>query len=174
MTSSTSTTASRAGVTYRRDLQDRRGRPGQRHRLHKRSLSPTAPTARPSLLGPPSLLACRPPEAGRRITAAGRHYRVQMGLVGTVKDKVANDGLFTNKVLPLNAPSNGWDPRFRQFHPVDYPKFRGRPQVRQVRRSPFLLGASPPPFSGRRSSRSTSARLATRPRILERPPTPPR
>ena len=65
-------------------------------------------------------------------TAAGRQKlldnrkddttKVQMDLVGTVKDKVENDGLFKNKAILLpNAPSNGWNPGSGEVPPPDYP-----------------------------------------------------
>ena len=65
-------------------------------------------------------------------TAAGRQKlldnrkddttKVQMDLVGTVKDKVENDGLFKNKAILLpNAPSNGWKPNSGEVPPPDYP-----------------------------------------------------
>ena len=65
-------------------------------------------------------------------TAAGRQKlldnrkddttKVQMDLVGTVKDKVENDGLFKNKAILLpNAPSNGWTPGSGTVPPPDYP-----------------------------------------------------
>ena len=65
-------------------------------------------------------------------TAAGRQKlldnrkddttKVQMDLVGTVKDKVENDGLFKNKAILLpNAPSNGWKPNSGTVPPPDYP-----------------------------------------------------
>ena len=65
-------------------------------------------------------------------TAAGRQKlldnrkddttKVQMDLVGTVKDKVENDGLFKNKAILLpNAPSNGWTPGSGEVPPPDYP-----------------------------------------------------
>ena len=65
-------------------------------------------------------------------TAAGRQKlldnrkddttKVQMDLVGTVKDKVENDGLFKNKAILLpNAPSNGWTPNSGTVPPPDYP-----------------------------------------------------
>ena len=65
-------------------------------------------------------------------TAAGRQKllynrkddttKVQMDLVGTVKDKVENDGLFKNKAILLpNAPSNGWKPDSGTVPPPDYP-----------------------------------------------------
>ena len=65
-------------------------------------------------------------------TAAGRQKlldnrkddttKVQMDLVGTVKDKVEADGLFKNKAILLpNAPSNGWTPGSGEVPPPDYP-----------------------------------------------------
>ena len=66
-------------------------------------------------------------------TAAGRQKlldnrkddttKVQMDLVGTVKDKVENDGLFKNKAILLpNAPSNGWTPGSGTVPPPGTPK----------------------------------------------------
>ncbi|WP_315580066.1 SpaH/EbpB family LPXTG-anchored major pilin [uncultured Actinomyces sp.] len=65
-------------------------------------------------------------------TAAGRQKlldnrkddttKVQMDLVGTVAQKVENDGLFKNKAILLpNAPSNGWTPGSGEVPPPDYP-----------------------------------------------------
>ena len=48
--------------------------------------------------------------------------KVQMDLTGTVKEKVAADGLFKNKAILLpNAPSNGWKPNSGEVPPPDYP-----------------------------------------------------
>ena len=64
-------------------------------------------------------------EAGRKKLIDNRkddNTKVQMDLVGTVKDKVEADGLFKNKAILLpNAPSNGWKPNSGTVPPPDYP-----------------------------------------------------
>lgn len=64
-------------------------------------------------------------EAGRKKLVENRkddNTKVQMDLVGTVKDKVEADGLFKNKAILLpNAPSNGWKPNSGTVPPPDYP-----------------------------------------------------
>ena len=48
--------------------------------------------------------------------------KVQMDLVGTVKEKVGTDGIFKNKgILLPNAPTNGWKPNSGEVPPPDYP-----------------------------------------------------